>query len=358
MTGGIATLAVGFGEYLGYFVPFFSTSHVLLALDAGAVAWTLNGGQLAGALAIVLLTAVNVLGVKQGAGLQNALTMLKLAAVVGLGAVGLLVPAPAHPAADVSAHPPAGLAAAFGLAMVSVLWSYDGWYGATYLAGEMKRPERDLPWGLLSGTAAVTVLYVLVNAVYVRALPMDQMAATGRVAEAAATALVGGWGGRLVSAAVLVSAFGCLSATILYAARVYLPMAQEGLFFDAMARIHPRYRTPAACLLVQGVWAVAQAFSGTYAQLYTYVVFTVFVFHAATGAALFVLRRTRPDSPRPYRAWGYPALPLLFVATSLALVANTLREKPIESLGGLALVASGVPVYWWWRRRGRVAAGR
>jgi APA family basic amino acid/polyamine antiporter len=109
---------------------------------------------------------------------------------------------------------------------------------------------------------------------------------------------------------------------------------------------------------VQGVWAVAQAFSGTYAQLYTYVVFTVFVFHAATGAALFVLRRTRPDSPRPYRAWGYPALPLLFVATSLALVANTLREKPIESLGGLALVASGVPVYWWWRRRGRVAAGR
>jgi APA family basic amino acid/polyamine antiporter len=242
---------------------------------------------------------------------------------------------------------------AFGLAMVSVVWSYDGWYGLTFLAGEMKRPERDLPWGLVAGTGAVMALYVLANLVYVRALPVEAMAATGRIGEATAAVLFGPWGARVVSTVVLVSTFGCLSATILYAARVYLPMAEEGLFFKGLARIHPRFHTPVACLLVQGVWSVVQTFSGTYAQLYTYVVFTVFVFHAATGAAVFVLRRERPQAPRPYRVWGYPVVPLLFVASSIALVGNTLWEKPVESLGGLVLVATGLPVYWYWRRRQR-----
>jgi APA family basic amino acid/polyamine antiporter len=128
-------------------------------------------------------------------------------------------------------------------------------------------------------------------------------------------------------------------------------MAEEGLFFRGMARIHPRFRTPVACLIVQGAWSAVQACSGTYAQLYTYVVFTVFIFHAATGWSLFVLRRTRPDAPRPYRVWGYPVVPALFVAASVGLVLNTLWEKPVESLGGLGLVATGAPVYWWWRRR-------
>jgi APA family basic amino acid/polyamine antiporter len=352
MTGGIATLAVGFGEYLGYFTPFFSTAHVLFTADLGLVRWSVNGGQVAGALAITLLTFVNVLGLREGAGVQNAITVLKVGALVALGALGLLAPAGVHPTAA-AAWPAAGpgLMVAFGLAMVSVVWSYDGWYGLTYLAGEMKRPERDLPWGLVAGTAAVMFLYVLVNVVYVRALPVEAMAATGRIGEAAASALFGPWGGRVVSAVVLVSTFGCLSATILYAARVYLPMAEEGLFFRGMARIHPRYRTPVVCLIVQGSWAVLQTFSGSYAQLYTYVVFTVFVFHAGTGAALLVLRRTRPEARRPYRVWGYPVVPLLFVVASVGLVANTLWEKPVESLGGLLLVATGVPVYWWWSRR-------
>ena len=351
MTGGIATLAVGFGEYLGFFAPFFSMSHVLFRADLGLVTWTASGGQLAAVLAIVLLTAVNVVGLREGAVVQNAITVIKIGSLVALGLFGLLAPAPAHAAA--AAAPPAapGLMAAFGVAMISVLWSYDGWYGLTYLAGEMKRPERDIPWGLVGGTLAVMVLYVLANLVYVRALPVEAMAATGRIGEAAASALFGPWGARLVSAAVLVSTFGCLSATILYAARVYLPMAEEGLFFSAMARIHPRFRTPVVCLLVQGVWSVMQACSGTYAQLYTYVVFTVFLFHAATGWSLFVLRRTRPDARRPYRVWGYPWVPAVFVASSVGLVGNTLWEKPVESLGGLVLVATGVPVYWWWRRR-------
>ena len=351
MTGGIATLAVGFGEYLGFFAPFFSTSHVLFEAPLGSFTWSFSGGQLAAVLAIVLLTAVNVVGVREGAGLQNAVTVIKVGSLVALGVLGLLAPAPLHPAATALPPVEAGLLAAFGVAMISVLWSYDGWYGLTYLAGEMKRPERDIPWGLITGTLAVTALYVLANLVYVRALPVEAMAATGRIGEAAAAALFGPWGARIVSAAVLVSTFGCLSATILYAARVYLPMAEERLFFHGMARIHPRYRTPVTCLVVQGVWAVAQACGGTYAQLYTYVVFTVFLFHALTGWSLFVLRRTRPDMPRPYRVWGYPVVPLVFVVSSVGLVVNTLWEKPVESLGGLLLVATGVPVYWWWSRR-------
>lgn len=355
MTGGIATLAVGFGEYLGFFAPFFSTSHVLFRIGLGSLTWSVNGGQVAAALAIAVLTLVNVLGLREGTVLQNAVTVIKIGALVALGLFGLLAPLPAATAAaPATAIPPATLAA-FGVAMISVLWSYDGWYGLTYLAGEMKRPARDLPWGLVAGTAAVMALYVMANLVYVRALPVEALASSGRVAEAAAAVLFGPWGARIVSAAVLVSTFGCLSATILYAARVYLPMAQDGLFFRGLAHIHPRYRTPVVCLLVQGGWSIAQAFSGTYAQLYTYVVFVVFVFHALTGLALFSLRRSRPDAERPYRAWGHPVVPGLFVLASIALVSNTLWEKPVESLGGLALVASGLPVYWWWRRRARAA---
>jgi APA family basic amino acid/polyamine antiporter len=158
---------------------------------------------------------------------------------------------------------------------------------------------------------------------------------------------------RLVSLAVVISTFGCISATVLYAARGYLPMAQDGLFFRSLSRIHPRYRTPAACLIAQGAWAAALTFTGTYEQLYTYVVFALFLFHALTGAAVIVLRRTRPDAPRPYRTWGYPAVPLLFVLAAAALLVNTLVEKPLESLLGLFLVALGIPAYLWWRRKGQ-----
>jgi APA family basic amino acid/polyamine antiporter len=246
-----------------------------------------------------------------------------------------------------------GLLGAFGVAMIAVIWSYDGWYGFAFLAGEVKRPERNVPLGLIAGTAAITVLYLLTNLVYVRALPVQAMAETGRIGEAAAVVLFGPAAARLVSLAVVISTFGCISATVLYAARGYLPMAQDGLFFRSLSRIHPRYRTPAACLIAQGAWAAALTFTGTYEQLYTYVVFALFLFHALTGAAVIVLRRTRPDAPRPYRTWGYPAVPLLFVLAAAALLVNTLVEKPLESLLGLILVALGIPAYLWWRRKGR-----
>lgn len=345
-SGGIATLAVGFGEYLGSFVPFFSTKHELVSLAGRSI----TGGQVAGALAIILLTAVNYVGLREGAGLQNFVTVVKVGAIVGLGVLGLLVPAPVS--VRLLAPLPEGSAfAAFGIAMIAVLWSFDGWYAVTNLGGEMRKPERELPLGLIAGTAAVTLLYVLMNLVYVRALPVEAMAGAPRIGEAAAQALFGPLGGRLVSAAVLVSTFGCISSTILFAARIYQPMAQDGVFFPALARIHPKYRTPAASIVAQGIWSTVLTFSGSYEQLYTYVMFAMVLFHAATGAAVIVLRRTRPDAPRPYRTWGYPVVPLVFSLSSLALVANTLVEKPKESLVGLLILALGLPAYFHWRRR-------
>ncbi len=355
MSGGIATLAVGFGEYLGAFLPFFASSHVLFETTLGTHRVAVNGGQLGGALAIVFLTAVNYIGLREGAGLQNVVTWIKVGSIVGLGVLGVVLPAAAAPQlfAPVASN---GLYAALGVAMIAVLWSFDGWYAVTNLGGEMRRPERDLPLGLIGGTAVVTLLYVVMNVVYIRALPVESMGSLPRIGEAAASVLFGPRGGQLITAAVLVSTFGCISATILYAARIYLPMAQDGVFFPALAKVHPKYNTPSACILAQGVWATVLTFSGSYEQLYTYVVFAVVLFHALTGIAVMVLRRSQPATPRPYRVWGYPVVPLIFVASCLALVLNTLLEKPVESGLGLGLLVLGLPAFAYWRRASRLKA--
>jgi APA family basic amino acid/polyamine antiporter len=194
------------------------------------------------------------------------------------------------------------------------------------------------------------VLYALINIVYLRVLPLEVMAETPRIAETAATALFGAGGGKLMSFAVLVSTFGCLSATILYSSRIYLPMARDGVFFRGLAAVHPRFHTPGRSLWAQSLWAVVLALSGTYEQLYTYVIFAGLLFHVATAGAVIVLRRNRPGLERPYRVFGYPWVPMLFILGSFLLLANTLVEKPVESLIGLFFIAAGLPAYAWWRR--------
>jgi basic amino acid/polyamine antiporter, APA family len=353
-SGGIAALAVGFGEYLGSFVPFFSTGNVLWAVVLGGWTWSVSGGQVAGMLAILLLTAVNYIGLKEGTIVQNVVTIVKIGSIVGLAVVGLMVP-PVVSQQLGAPIPPAATLTGFGLAMVAVLWSFDGWYGATASAGEMADPKRSLPLGLVIGTLVITALYGLMNLVYIRAVPVELMPETARIGETAASALFGPTGARFVSMAVLVSTFGCISSTILWAPRIYLAMAEDRLFFASLARVHPRHRTPGAAIVTQGVWAAALTLSGTYEQLYTYVIFAGMAFHVATGMAVIVLRSTRPDAPRPYRAWGYPLVPMLFVVSSLAIVLNTLWGRPYESIAGLGLVALGLPAYFWWKRQGLVS---
>ena len=351
MSGGLAALAVGFGEYLGSFFPFFATSHVLVSAPVGPWRWSLSGGQLAGVAAIVVLTFVNQLGVKEGAWVQNGLTLLKVAGFAAFVMAGVRAASPA--ASPVLAPLPAHFLSGFGVAMIAALWTYDGWYALTFNAGEVKDPARNLPRGLILGNVAVVVLYVLINVVYVRTLSVEAIAASPRVAETAAAALFGPVGARLFAAAVVVSAFGCLSSTILYSSRIYQPMAADGVFFRALAEVHPRWRTPVRSLWAQSAVAVVLTVSGTYDQLYTYVVFTVVLFQVGTGFALFVLRWTRPDAPRPYRVWGYPVVPAAFILSSLVLLVNTLLERPRESVLGLVLVGLGVPAYVYWRRRAR-----
>jgi len=355
MSGGIATIAVGFGQYLASFVPPLAGTVFAVRLP-GLPALQITGIQLAAVGAIVLLTAVNHLGLEEGAWVQNALTVLKVGSILVFGVLGLLAPVPASgEVTGAAAAPPSplggALLAAFGVAMIAALWTYDGWYGLTCSAGEVRDPARSLPRGLILGTLAVIGLYLLLNFAYIRALPVSVMAAEPRIAEAAASRLYGPGAARLVSLAVLVSAFGCISSTILYSSRIYLPMAADGLFFRSLAAVHPRFRTPVRSLWAQSAWAALLALTGTYAQLYTYVIFASVVFHAATAAAVFVFRRRRPDLPRPYRTWGYPVVPALFILACLLLIWNTLVESPRESLLGLGLLVLGLPAYAWFRRK-------
>jgi APA family basic amino acid/polyamine antiporter len=350
LSGGIAALAVGFGEYLGAFLPFFSTAHVLVAFPLGKTSFAVSGGQVAGVAAIALLTALHYVGLKVGAGVQSLVTGASVAALLGMIVVGLLVPPRAAPGL-LAPLPTKGILPGLGLGMIAVLWTYDGWYDLTFCAGEMKDPGKTLPRGLILGTLAIAGLYALVNQVYLRALPVQAIAGSPRIGEAAATALFGPGGGRLVAAAVLVSTFGCLSATILTCSRIYLPMAQDGLFFRSLARVHPTFRTPGASLVAQGTWAAVLTLSGTYSQLYTYVVFVGFLLHAATGCSVFVFRFRDPGAARPYRTWGYPAVPILFVLATLLIVGSTILSRPVESLGGIVLLLLGLPAYRIWSRR-------
>jgi APA family basic amino acid/polyamine antiporter len=360
MSGGIATIAVGFGQYLSSFVPSLAQTAFAVRLP-GLPVWEISGVQLAAVGSIVVLTGINHLGLEEGAWVQNALTILKVGSILVFGVLAFFVPAVSGGAvsgggATAPASPiPAGgaLLVAFGVAMVATLWTYDGWYGLTCSAGEVRDPARSLPRGLILGTVAVIGLYLLLNLAYVRALPATAMAAEPRIAEAAASRLFGAGGARLASLAVLVSAFGCISSTILYSSRIYLPMAADGLFFRSLAAVHPRFRTPVRSLWAQSAWAVLLALSGTYEQLYTYVVFASVVFHAAIAAAVFVFRRRRPDLPRPYRTWGYPVVPALFILACLLLIGNTLVDSPRESLAGLGLLVLGLPAYVWFRRQGK-----
>ena len=347
--GPIAYLGVAFGDYLGAFVPFFSSGHKIASIPLGPWTWEPNTAQLAGVSAIAVLSAVNYFGTRQGATVQGVLTGIKLLSVAGLIGFGLMTPA--NVSVDWTAPlPPGNLLAAMGLAVVAVLGNFDGWYQATLSAGEIKRPERNLPLGMIGGTALVGLLYLLVNLVYFRAMPLADVAASSRIGEEATTALLGPTAGRLLAAAVLVSIFGCISSAIIGASRLGLPMSQDAPAFRWMARIHPRYRTPTAGIVTLGVWSSLLVLSGSYEQLFQYSLFSSLIFHAITALALFSLRQKQPNTPRPYRVAGYPWVPALFLLAMTGLVLNTFIERPAQSLLGVGMVALGVPFFRWRRR--------
>ena len=304
----------------------------------------------------MLLSLVNYFGVKPGSRVLNVLVVLKVAALAVLIAAGAFAPPSvgwlsAHEAA---APGGAGTVVAFGAAMVPILFAYGGWQNANYIAEEIDNPEQNLPLSLLIGTAVVVLIYVLVNAVYLRALGLDGLAATTTPASRAAAMMFGRLGDRFVTAAIAISTFGFLDLAILAPTRVYYAMAADGVFLPALARLHPRYRTPWVAIVLQSAWSCVLALTGRYEQLLNYVVFADWIFFGLTVATLLVFRRTLPLARAPARGVscpGYPLLPVAFCLVAAAVVASVVRADPVSALRGAGLLAAGVPVFFWFSRR-------
>ena len=351
--GAIAAVATGFAVYLGYFLPALAIDNVLVSESLAGATVSLSAGQFVAVATIIGLTVMNVLGLRFGALIQNVSTVLKVTAIAIFVALGLWAGIGSAdelliPARDVDNS---SLISGFLIALIAVLWSYDGFSNLNFSAGEIKDPARTLPRALVLGTTAITVTYLLVNIVYILALPITEMQGVLSVAERAASALLGPSAEVLVAAAIVVSTFGSTNGSILAGARVYYAMAKDGLFFRSVARVHPRYRTPHVSLWLQCAWACVLALSATFAQLFTYATFAAILLYAAAAASVFTLRHTRPDLPRPYRMWGYPIVPAFFLTSVVVIAIASLIERPVEAFSGLAALGLGVPIYYAWSRK-------
>jgi amino acid transporter len=300
------------------------------------------------ALAIAITATLNYVGVRWSAAVLNVTTLAKYSALVLL-----VVLAFGSGRGDVthftaSAGPLSG--GLFGLALVSVLWAYDGWGDLSFVGGEVRDPERNLPRALILGTAAIIAIYLLVNAAYLYLLPLGQVAQSPLVAADAAQLLVGRVGVGIIAVVVMVSTFSTLLGSMLTAPRIFFAMADDGLFFRSVARVHPRFQTPSVAIALTGLLGVVYVLARTFEQLADQFVVAIFPFYALAAAAVFVLRRRRPDAPRPVRVLGYPAVPLLFVLASFLILGNALVEHPGATGLAFLIILAGIPVYHTWLR--------
>jgi APA family basic amino acid/polyamine antiporter len=398
-TGTIAAVCVAFGKFLGVFFPAVSTTHWLWhiahvpALRVGPMVLGnmeigLSTANLTAISIVVLLAVVNIFGVRLGSLIQNVFTTAKAISLAGLVVVAFTVGRNATAweanfganfwknAGWSSLHPvQAGiggpmvlvnLAVILAVVQVGSLFSADAWNNVTFTAGEVKNPRRNIPLSLVLGTGFVLTVYFLVSLGYILVLPLHgdpngatllargvQYAAEDRVATAVLQQVFQSAGAWLMAGAILVSTFGCANGMTLAGARVYYSMSRDGLFFKSVGKLHPRYNTPAAGLLVQAAWTIVLCVSGSYGQLLDYIIFAVLVFYILTIVGLFVLRFKRPDAARPYRALGYPVLPGLYIVMAAWICVVLLRYKPQYTWPGLVLVLLGIPVYLFWSRRSK-----
>ncbi len=350
-TGTLAAVAVAFAKFAGVYLPWISTSNRLFL--------SFNTQQLVAIALIVFLTALNTRGIRTGAVVQNVFTFAKVGALLGLILLGFLV-----------GRNPEALTRNFsdfwhgadwtwttirlvGVAMVGALFSSDAWNNVTFTAGEVRNPRRNLPLSLGLGVALVSLIYLACNFVYLSVLPLEaiQTASEDRVATAVAKQILGPVAVQAMAAAIMISTFGCLNGMILAGARVYYAMALDGLFFRQVGTLDPVHHTPVRSLVFQCVWACALTLTGRYGDLLDYVIFAVLLFYILTIAGLFVLRRTRPEMERPYRAIGYPILPAIYIAVASLIEVLLLLYKPDYTWPGLIIVLLGIPVYFVWRKR-------
>jgi basic amino acid/polyamine antiporter, APA family len=336
-TGSTATLAVAFAGYAGELVPL------------GAV-----GRKLLPALMIVVVSAVNIRGVRHAATVQNWSTAVKVGAILLLAIAGLGLGHNGMASATraFTAPPSSALLSGAGVALLGVLWAYEGWINVTNSAGEALDPQRTFSRGIVIGTAALVALYLLANVGYLATLGPDGVAGSQRVAADAVRVLFGPVAAKLVSAAVLVSVFSAANGLALTGPRMYYAMGRDGVFFRSLGHVHPRFGTPAMAIAAGAAWAILLTLWGSFEQLLTYVVFASWLFAALAAASIFVLRRRRPEAAPPFRVPGYPLTPALFILAALAIVANTVFARPQQALAGLGIVLAGTPAYLFWKGRG------
>jgi amino acid transporter len=334
----------------------------LLGHDPSRLAVVLPGdigvslAQLLAAAMIIVVGLVNYRGVRLGAVIQNISTLLKVGAILLLVVLGLVIvpevlPAPTQVIERAADAPAPGSLAAFGLAMVAVLWAYDGWSDVGFVGGEIRDPARNVPLAFIGGTAVVVALYLLIDVVYLKVVPLAQMPGRPLIAADVAEALIGPLGASLIAGAVAVSTFGTLNGSMMTGPRVFFAMAEDGLFFKALARVHPEHGTPGGAILLSiGLGVVFVSVQG-FAELADQFVIGIWPFYALAVAAVIVLRRRAPSLPRPYRTWGYPVVPILFLLAALYLLGNYAVRETGKFMLDVGIVLSGVPVYLWWRRR-------
>jgi APA family basic amino acid/polyamine antiporter len=351
-SGSIATLAAGFYTYLTAFFPVLGVPLLVVPLHIGPGGSLLeiHYGQLLAIGVILILAVINYVGVRSGGNTQVFITAIKMLLIAGVIAVGLLSGKGdfSHFQSRIAS---VGRIAGFFAAMVSALWAYDGWNNVSMVSSEIRNPQRNLPRSLILGTGAVIATYLLINVSYFYVLTPGQVAASHRVAADMMSSIYGNSAAAAVTVAVLISIFAALNGSILSGARVPYAMARDGLFFGFAAKVHPKFHTPGNSMILLCLWSCVVVLSGWFDDLYNFVIFGSWILYLMTAASVFVLRKKRPDVVRPYRVIGYPLVPVLFVSVAALLLVSTAQTRPRESIMGLALMALGVPFYFYWRRK-------
>lgn len=356
--GTIAALSVASAAYVGQVVPFVSQEHVVFSM----VGIVVTRAHLFGLVLIAVLTCVNVLGLRWGALLQNVSTLTKFTAMAAFVTLGFAIGKGnwsnfhAHGVPLSTGLGPAQLISAMGVGLIAVFWAYDGWVYITWVAGEVKNPRRNVPLAMVLGVLTVGVIYIAMNLTYIYAMPLKEIAKNETIVHAAAMVLFSPQAAMWLSLMIAVSCFSAAATCTLAGARVYMAMAQDGVFFKRMAVIHPKWRTPAFSLIGQGIWAACLTLSGRYDQLYTYVIYGMVLSYTLTVIGMFLLRWKRPDIPRPYRCTGYPLLPAIYVVIGAAWTLNTIITRPTQAFWGTTIVLIGIPGYLYWKRSSRKAA--
>jgi APA family basic amino acid/polyamine antiporter len=331
-TAQVAWLAVTLMLYLSYFIPLSPLTSKLLGLGA-----------------IALFTGINYWGVNAGAFVQKLFTLAKVAGL-------LLIIATAFLWGGRVATPATGLGSGFslsgfGVALIACVLACDGWVQLSFVAGEVRNPQRNILLALAIGSAVCTAIYVLANIAYLRVLSIPEIAASTHVGASMAERVLGTAGGKLVSLIILMSIIGTLNGCFLTSPRIYFAQARDGLFFRKFATVHPQHQTPSFAIIAQGLWAAVLLISGSYESLLDYAMFALWLSYGAMVAGVIVLRIKRPELPRPYRMWGYPVTAVLFLAITAWFLGNMVVTRPIPSLAGTALIAAGIPIYFFWTRR-------